>query len=293
MLRRGGERMLGDWARLAGFGALLVAAIVGSILWALNYPPQNASWSCKGEYSAQQLNDSSLGSVACRALQTEKLAEGSGSTQPQGDQDTIKTTDKLLALFTGCLVIVGIFQAYYLWGTVTATLKAAEAAQRQGKILAAVEGPMPFVVQLKFVQYAKIPGDKVIDDPVRPGPIPANCRILICIENKGRSPLRLVEVCVEKFIGNPLPDRPNYIHASDWNLVLEKGPIWLMFPDELGHVTPADLGASVAAYNFGGAFWVYGYFAYPDLLDERVERKFLARWDLEAGFVPENRARYS
>jgi len=75
-------------------------------------------------------------------------------------------------------------------------------------------------------------------------------------------------------------------------LVLEKGPLWIKATDALVNVTPADVGAAAAVYP-NGAFWVFGYFAYLDLLDKRIERKFLARWDLVEGFVADNRPGYT
>jgi hypothetical protein len=75
--------------------------------------------------------------------------------------------------------------------------------------------------------------------------------------------------------------------------MLEKGPIWIRAGDALTEITPADATAAAAAYRNNGAFWIYGYFAYRNLLSERVEHKFLARWDLTQGFIPETRPAYT
>jgi len=48
-----------------------------------------------------------------------------------------------------------------------------------------------------------------------------------------------------------------------------------------------------AAYKGAGAFWVFGYFGYRSLLDERLEYRFLVKWDLAFGFISENRAGYT
>jgi len=56
---------------------------------------------------------------------------------------------------------------------------------------------MPLIVGFNLVQYAQIPGETVVADPLPAGPIPSNCRILFCIENKGRTPLRMIELCIE------------------------------------------------------------------------------------------------
>jgi hypothetical protein len=115
---------------------------------------------------------------------------------------------------------------------------------------------------------------------------------LFLIENKGRTPLRPLELCVGKFVGNALPDRPTYTDIEPWVFVLEKGPIWFRFADTQAYVTPAEVGAAAAAYP-NGAFWVFGYLAYLSLLNERVEYRFLWRWDLTYGFVPDNRPGYT
>jgi hypothetical protein len=93
-----------------------------------------------------------------------------------------------LVVFTGGLVVVGGAQCFLIFWTFKATQVAAEAAQRQGNILAAIEGPIPLVVALKLAQYEQIPGETLIVEQVPPGPIPANCRVLLGIENKGRNP---------------------------------------------------------------------------------------------------------
>ena len=66
----------------------------------------------------------------------------------------------------------------------------------------------------------------------------------------------------------------------------------IRLPDELGHITPAEVAAAQTVYP-NGAFWVYGYFTYFDLLNQTVQYKFLARWDLRYGFVLEQRANYT
>jgi hypothetical protein len=190
-----------------------------------------------------------------------------------------------VALFTGILALSTI----KLYG---ATRDSAAAAQKQATISANVEGPLPVVAALKLVQYQQIPGEVVVADPLPPGPIQANCRILLLIENKGRTPLRCIELCLEKHVGNSLPNQPTYTHIAPWGLVLEKGPIWIRFTEEQGDVTQADVQAAAAAYP-NGAFWVFGYFAYWNLLNEKTVHKFAARWDLTQGFVREDRAGYT
>jgi hypothetical protein len=193
-------------------------------------------------------------------------------------------------------VVIAIFTTILGCFTISlakSTRIAANAALRQADVMMAVESPMPLVVGFNLVQYTQIPGETVVADPLPPGPIPPNCRFLFCIENKGRAPLRMIELCVEKFAGLALPDQPNYMHKTAWSLVLEKGPLWIRGDDQHIVITAADIDSVSAAYEDAGAFWVFGYFAYRNLLNERIEHKFLARWDLMQGFVGENRPRYT
>jgi hypothetical protein len=190
-----------------------------------------------------------------------------------------------VAAFTGILS----FSTIGLWSV---TKIAANAALRQANVMIAVEAPMPLILAFNIVQYSQIPGETVVADPYR-GPIQPNCRILFCIENKGRTPLRLKELCVEKFIGTALPPIPSYQHIGPWGLILEKGPIWIRFDDRYSVITSAEVQAANNAYQAGGAFWVYGYFAYQDLLDKTVQYRFVARWDFVNGFIPENLAGYT
>lgn len=214
------------------------------------------------------------------------------------------TTDDPVAFFTFVLSVStiglwivtwrsGVRQSREMRASIAIAQQSASAIQMQAAIMAAVEGPMPLVVEIKLVQYANIPGEIVIADPLPPGPIQPKCRILFAIENKGRTPLRLVELCIEKHIGRALPNVPTYTHKTPWGLILEKGPIWIRGTDDQIEVTPADIGASLAVYPNGGAFWVYGYFVYIDLLNQKIEHKFLVRWDLTNGFVPDNRPNYT
>jgi hypothetical protein len=119
-----------------------------------------------------------------------------------------------VAAFTGLLA----FCTFRLFG---ATRDVALASQKQATIFAAIEAPIPLISAMKLVQYQQIPGEVAITDPVPPGLIPANCRILFFIENKGRTPLRSLELCIEKFAGNALPARPTYTNVEPWGLFAE------------------------------------------------------------------------
>jgi len=148
------------------------------------------------------------------------------------------------------------------------------------------------ISRIKLVQFAQIPGETVVNDDVVGGALLANCRIHILAENKGRRPLRFVELCVEKHSGVSLPLDPVYTNIRPWRLVLEKGT-WLRPDDQQAVITAPDVNAAAAAYRAGGAFWVYGYIGYRDLLNNTAKHRFLARWDLTNGFVPDARPGYT
>jgi hypothetical protein len=177
-----------------------------------------------------------------------------------------RTFNDPTAFFTLWVAAFTSILSFSTIGLYVVTRIAANAALRQANVMMAVESPMPLVVGFNIVQYAQIPGETVVADPLPPGPIPLNCRFLFCIENKGRAPVRLV---------------------------LEKGPIWIRGEDRHIVITDADVRAALIAYQNGGAFWGFGYFAYWNLLNERIEHRFLARWDQTHGFLLENRPGYS
>jgi hypothetical protein len=204
----------------------------------------------------------------------------------------IKISEFAIAILTYFLVL---FTAM-LWRSTDklwiVTRDTALAAQKQAAISISIENPIPLVGALNLVQYEQIPGEVSTLDPVPPGPIPESCRILFMIENKGRTVLRMTELCVEKFIGQLLPSLPTYKSVVPWGMYLEKGPIWIRFQDEQAVITPSEVSAINGIYP-EGAFWVYGYITYLNLLDEKLQYKFLWRWDLKRGFIPENRTGYT
>jgi hypothetical protein len=198
---------------------------------------------------------------------------------PMAPDSSIWWFNLFLAAFTGGLVLVGAGQCFLL--------------SKQARLLTAIESPMPIIVGIRLVQFAQIPGETVINQNVAAASIPENCRIIIGVENKGRSPLRFTELYLEKFSGLTLPEVPEYENVQPWSLVLEKGPVWLRPDDAQSVITAADLAAAGTAYGAGGAFWVYGYFAYRTLPNERGEHKFLARWIPNEGFSADTRTGYT
>jgi hypothetical protein len=249
------------------FGMLLAVAIFA--MGAMFVLPRNAS--ITQQTPVQQSGDKKPNSQGSKSLWIPEDATGFFTLW--------------VAAFTGLLALC----TFRLFG---ATRDVALASQKQAIISSTVEGPMPLISAMKLVQYQQIPGEIAVTDPVPPGPIPTNCRILPLIENKGRTPLRPLELCVEKFAGSTLPARPSYTQIEPFGLVLEKGPLWIRLADTQAYLNPTDVASANAAYP-NGAFWVFGYLAHLSLLNERVEYKFLWRWDLVNGFVPDNRLGYT
>jgi hypothetical protein len=224
----------------------------------------------------------------------EKAKQEAADRAAKGQFDTNTLNLSIATVVVAFLQFIAIgVQAIFLRLAFKAAKKAADAAERQAKTLIAVEAPMPLIVSMKLAQYSQIPGETVVADPFLPGPLQPNCRFLFAIENKGRSPLRMLELCIEKFAGISLPQQPTYTHIAPWNLVLEKGPIWIRGEDAQIVITSPDVEAATEAYRNAGAFWIFGYFAYRGLLDERIEQKFLVRWDLAIGLISENRPGYT
>src|SRR5262249_9222545 len=123
----------------------------------------------------------------CQAFQTGQLANSSDEANTKSDQDAIKVTDKLLVLFTGCLVIVGIFQAFYLWSTFTSaerTTKTIETAyvfagigkmssrtDENGKVIWVTFGPSPAnygktPALISHIDWGICPESEIPPDPV-------------------------------------------------------------------------------------------------------------------------------
>ncbi|HXW48741.1 MAG TPA: hypothetical protein VEK31_04790 [Xanthobacteraceae bacterium] len=282
------------------FGVAILLALVGDS-WGHSRSkpePENKSGALSSQQGANQKNPSNNFSTQEQLEKT--ISDGINAAAqkyearhpPMPPDNSTWWFNFWLVAFTGGLVVVGAGQCFLTFWTLKATSAAASAALRQANILAAVEGPIPLIAGMKLVQYQQVPGEITITDPVPPGPIPANCRILMLIENKGRTALRLTEVCIEKFAGVTLPAHPTYNHTEPWGLVLEKGPVWIRFPDTQAFINPAEVGAAAAA-DPNGAFWVFGFFAYLSPLNERVEHKFLSRWDLAQGFMPDHRPGYT
>jgi hypothetical protein len=122
-----------NWARFAGFAALLSVALGGSLLWALDYTPQNTEWTCKSQADPNHPENRAFDMLVCHPAKTRNLqphSDAANSYRGENSSDNVKITDKLLAIFTGFLVLVGAVQGYYLWNASDATRQSVEVAER-------------------------------------------------------------------------------------------------------------------------------------------------------------------
>jgi len=210
-----------DWAKLSGIVALLAVVLTLSCLWALDYIPQNSEWTCKPEPNSTQSNSGINGAVICHPTQSKNLNHQAGTVDGNGAGsrfENIKITDVLLAAFTGLLVFVGGFQAYWLWGTVEATSNAARAAKLNAEAVMAAEGAALYPIleedNLKVVFRPVIWYDKSGKDSdalLTPA-------VTFHFKNYGKTPAVLISVMygIDFF---PKPSKLRTMHAEDISFI--------------------------------------------------------------------------
>lgn len=177
-----------DWAKFAGFAALLVVALAGSLFWALENPPQNTQWTCKTQTNTKNPNSNSVQSLICQPTQPDKLnnvSQGTESHSHENTSDSLKVTDKLVAVFTGWLVVVGAVQGFYLFQT-------SRVAERA---LTGLERPRIMISDWNF------------------GIVGGNKRAQIGFLNVGRDPGCIVTI-TGKFFPDKLPTIPDFTGAE-------------------------------------------------------------------------------
>lgn len=233
--------------------------------------------------SAGEPNGTPQAPYVVQVLPSRKTAEE--RTQEALDRAEKQNADLWLVRWTATV-------AFFTLGLIGATIFLTFSTRLQARITLAIESPIPLVLGAKLVEFTQIPGETVVRDPIPAGPIPQNCRFIFALENKGRTHLRLKELCIEKFTGVSLPLEPVYQKVIPWNGVLEKGPLWIRAAEHQIVVSPNEVQAANQAYQAAGAFWFYGYFTYLDLLGGMKTQKFLLRWDHTHAFLIENRPGY-
>ena len=179
-------------------------------------------------------------------------------------------TDSLLFAFILFLVYVGI---------------------RQNKLIYILEMPIPSVVGIKLVAYVDESSPMTLPDPVPPGPIPDFCRVLIGIHNSGRTPMRITKFSIEWMIAPTLQQESKCTHFEEWNsLILPNQGSWVM-ATTMGDIRPTAVQHQTII-NRQEYLWVFGFFRYSDFKGKSFDTGFLARWDINQGFVREPNKSY-
>ncbi|HMK80092.1 MAG TPA: hypothetical protein VK438_10605 [Xanthobacteraceae bacterium] len=269
--------MLRDWAKFAGFATFATFALVGSLLWALNYPPQDAEWTCSAESATEHPDQDRIRIFSCRKPKPKNLdanAAGKEDAAQKYAGEDIKITDKLIALFTLALVIVGGLQAYYLWGTVEATRNLAGATKVAAEHIPRVERAYLFLWH--ELKHNSTPNA----DGALPGEI---LEIQFAFRNQGKTPAILRRIDVDIRVVDKIPTELRDTGALDMptGLVLssdEKTPFFprrqLILPEQW-----ADIHKRKKILLFLGVV------KYKDVFGSPHETGFCFDWD-GSGFSP-------
>jgi hypothetical protein len=203
----------------------------------------------------------------------------------------VKATDVALATFTAMLVLVGSFQAYYLFGTVRATSVAANAALRQANAMVALESPLPSVIEMKLVGYANDTDTVGNIDPVPNGMPPNFCRPLVLLRNLGRTHMHLQAFCCDWLVSRNLPGEPPYQRIIPLNGALpgNSPPLWFVDLTNVIRLVDEERRAIQSGEMY---LWVFGFISHLNFMRERSVIGYMARWDTSRGFVREPNQRY-
>jgi hypothetical protein len=254
-----------DWARLAGFGALLVVALVGSLLWAFNYPLQHADWTCTNEPRLEQ-------SASATKLVRCKPDSAVANIKQAVETADVKWTDGLIVIFTFALVIVGFLQVYWLKLTMQVTGAAAEAADRSARAAIGIELP---IIRIKPDKLHAIE-TRINEDAIKVFYSVAN----LTFANLGRTKAFPIEVRSGMHCGAALSSAPTYSSIETFlpNLIFEPDP----------GVTPRQRlrECSVQIQEGDGVridkgelgLWFYCCLIYDDFMQTRHEACFCWRW---------------
>jgi hypothetical protein len=106
--------------------------------------------------------------------------------------------------------------------------------------------------------------------------------------------MQITSFCIERHIGGNLSPTPTYKNIDDtWRPWLgPQNALWFMPNDALIAVY-FNSGEQANIETRAAIFWVYGYVTYLNVLAKSLTYKFLYRWDLTKGFVPEKRPDYT
>lgn len=250
---------MGDWAKFAGFAALLVLALGGSLFWALDNPQQNREWTCKAQTNSNNQETGTLNTFTCHPSQSSDLQQQADSTNSNRNEDrgnNVKVTDKLLAVFTGFLVLVGAVQGYYLWIAGEATTKSVEFADRA---LRSLERPYIIPIDPIFIRTDKF--------------IYADLYVVNCGKTFGN----ISEVNAQFLNEENLLPVPPYDDRETKGKDITAIPIVMVMQEridarvQLGRFSTLDLNAK----------WFFGYFLYNGLIERNHRTWFCYRLPAE------------
>jgi hypothetical protein len=246
-------------------------ALVGSLLWALNYPPQDTEWICKTETEAHQANHHRVRILSCRKPQPADLQGETANSYADGIRnpgEDVKITDKLLVVLTGLLVGVGAFQAFYLLGTLKATAVAANAAALSARAAIALQLPIIRVDPDSLGHGESTSGQEIIED----------CYVhSVSISNLGDTKAFPKEVLFGWTAGETLPDKPKYRFTakSPHNCILKPNQIGLVQPLHGSLVLKEGQWTKICGGNY---LWFYCAVLYVDFMGEIRSHGFCWRW---------------
>jgi hypothetical protein len=255
-----------DWAKFAGFGALLAITLVGSLLWAINYPLQQLEWTCASEQRVEQAGAVTYKLVRCRpddALTNVKHAVESADVKP---------TDVLLVIFSLGLVMVGFLQVHWLKSTMEVTGVAADAADKSARAVIGIELPIIRITPDKIHSNAT----RINDDAIKVIYSVAD----ITFANLGRTKAFPVEVRSGIYYGTDLPPTPQYTASDTFlpNLIFEpdlKATPRKRLADCSVEIREGD-GDKIGKGQLG--LWFYCCLIYDDFMQTRHEALFCWRW---------------
>jgi hypothetical protein len=241
------------------FGMLLAVAIfaLGVGLWSSHQLPSN------------QQNATS-----------EQTTENKGSADSPKTQSIWIPTDSVglytlvLAVFSGVLASVSIFQGIMLLRSDKTARIAAEAAKKSAD--AAINVELPILI----MRFASLHCPTIPSIPAK-SPLPNSLNPIIQFENYGRSPAQMVACCLEWTVAKSATDLPiapqykNVAPYSDSAVFLQNSRIPVDAPCQ---IVLTDEQAT--AINECEAFlWIFGFLSYRDFVGQPHEARFCIKWN--------------
>jgi hypothetical protein len=102
----------------------------------------------------------------------------------------------------------------------------------------AVESPDPVIQQLELAEYVDIDDDNTATTQLTNSGLPGDfCEIYVYIQNKGRTHVTIIRLCVEVLVSTALPPTPIYEHIqADWNFKIGKDETSRVRADHISNI---------------------------------------------------------